>query len=172
MRTWKCTLLLATMTLALYGTNNPAYGQSQSVAPARAVAVEDDVRAFMRAVAHDVTQDGPTAWRKHFSDSPSFFMASEGRLVFPNSAAATAGIQAFAHTIKQIELRWGDDLRVDPLTTNLAIVAATWHEVQVSTEGKRVEETGFFTGCVEFRDGRWQFRDAHWSVAAPPPGAH
>jgi hypothetical protein len=65
--------------------------------------------------AHDVTQDGPTAWRRHFADSPSFFMAVNGRLVFPNSAAATAGIQNVARTIKQIELRWGDDLPIDPL---------------------------------------------------------
>ncbi len=169
MRTWKCTLLLAAITLAWLGTNNGAYGQSQALTPARAAAVEESARAFMRAVAHDVTQDGPAAWRKHFSESPSFFMASEGRLVFPNRAAATKGIQDFARTIKHIELRWGDDLRVDPLTSDLAIVAATWHEVQVSVEGKRVETTGFFTGCVEYQNGRWQFRDAHWSVAAPLP---
>jgi hypothetical protein len=32
-----------------------------------------------------------------------------------------------------------------------------------------VEESGFFTGTAEYRSGRWQFRNAHWSVAAPPP---
>ncbi len=30
--------------------------------------------------------------------------------------------------------------------------------------GQRVEESGFFTGLAELRNGRWQFRDAHWSV--------
>jgi Domain of unknown function (DUF4440) len=130
---------------------------------------EDDVRAFTRTVSHDVTQNGPTAWRKLFSDSPAFFMASNGLLVFPNSAAATKGIQDFARTIKQIELRWGDDLRVDPLTPDLAVVAATYHEIQVNTAGQRVDEAGFFTGIAEYRDGRWQFRNAHWSVPVPPP---
>jgi hypothetical protein len=75
-------------------------GESRSLTPARAAAVEDGVRAFTQAVAHDVTHDGPAAWRKHFSDSPSFFMADEGRLVFPNSAVATVGIQDLARTIQ------------------------------------------------------------------------
>jgi hypothetical protein len=143
-------------------------GESQSLTLARATAVEDDVQAFTWAVAHDVTQDGPAAWRRHFADDPSFFVAAEGRLVFPNSAAATAGIQDLALAIKQIELRWGDDLRVDPLAPNLAVVVATYHQIRMSTVGRRLEETGFFTGIAEYRDGRWQFQNAHWSVAVPP----
>jgi len=129
--------------------------------------VEDNVRAFMRTVAHDITQDGPAAWRRHFADSPAFFMAVDGHLQFPNSAAATSGIQDFARTIQHIELQWGDDLRVDPLTLDLAAVATSYHEVMVSTGGHQVDAKGFFTGLAEHRDGRWQFRNAHWSSAAP-----
>ncbi|MGB7622205.1 MAG: hypothetical protein WBN92_07620, partial [Terriglobia bacterium] len=145
MRAWPSALLLATLASAGCGTHPMVSGDPQSLTPARAAAVEDGVRVFMRAVAHDVTQVGPAAWRRHFADSPSFFMASEGRLVFPNSAAATAAIQDLTHTIKQIELNWGEDLRVDPLTPDLAVVAASYHEVLVNTAGRRVEETGFFT---------------------------
>ncbi len=163
--------LLAILTFAGFNTHFAASGEPQSLTAARATAVEAGVRSFMRGVAHDVTQDGPLAWRRHFSDGPAFFMADEGRLVFPDSAAATAGIEAFARTIKQIELRWGDDLRVDPLASNFAIVAASYHEIRVDTAGRRVDESGFFTGTAEKRGGRWQFRNAHWSVAAPPPAA-
>jgi hypothetical protein len=138
---------------------------------ASAAAVEGSVRAFAQAVAHDITQEGPAAWRRHFADSREFFMASEGRLVFPNSASATAAIQDLARTIKHIELRWGDDLRVDPLTPDLAVVAASYREIRLNTDGSRVEEAGFFTGTTEQRDGRWQFRNAHWSVAGPPQPA-
>jgi hypothetical protein len=99
-------------------------------------------------------------------------MADEGRMAFPNSTVATAGIQDFARTIKQMELRWSDDLRVDPLTPNFAVIAATYKEVRLDTAGHRIEETGFFTGTAEHRDGRWQFRNAHWSVLAPPPAVH
>jgi len=79
-----------------------------------------------------------------------------------------AGIQNVARTIKHIELRWGDDLRVDPLTPELAVVATSWHEVLVDAAGNSVKQTGFFSGTAEYRDGRWQFRNAHWSVAVAP----
>jgi len=161
MRGWPAVLLLATVACG-----------GRHVESGDPAAVEHAVRAYAQAVARDITQNGPAAWRRHFADSPSFFMASEGRLVFPNSASATAAIQELARTMKSIELRWGDDLRVDPLTPDLAVVAASWHEVQVSTDGRRVEENGFFTGIVEHRDGRWQFRNAHWSVAGPTAGGH
>lgn len=142
---------------------------SQSQNPAGTSAVEAAVKTFAQTVAHDVTQDGPSAWRKHFEDSSAFFMAVNGQMAFVDSAAATAGIQAFAPTIKKIELHWGDDLRVDALTPNFAVVAATYHEIWDATSGQHVDSTGFFTGTAEFRDGRWQFRDAHWSVPVPPP---
>jgi hypothetical protein len=96
-------------------------------------------------------------------------MAVDGHLVFPDSAAASAGIHQAAIEIKQIELVWGSDLRVDPLTSDLAVVATSWNEVQVNGAGKRSDEAGFFSGVVEYRNGRWQFRDAHWSLAAPAP---
>jgi len=115
----------------------------ESLTAAQAAAVKDSVTGFMQTVAHDITHDGPAAWRKHFAEDPAFFMASDGHLVFPNRAAAPASIQDLARTLKHIELKWGDDLRVDPLTTGLA----------------------------EYRDGRWQFRNAHWSVAVPASGA-
>jgi hypothetical protein len=142
-------------------------GEAQSLAASRTAGVEDGVRGFARLVAHDVSEEGPAAWRRYFADTPSFFMASEGRLVFSDSASATAGIRDFARTIQRMELQWGDDLRVDPLTPDLAVLAASWHEIRVSTGGERVDQRGFFTGVVERREGRWRFRDAHWSVAGP-----
>jgi hypothetical protein len=171
MRTLQFSFLMLILALAACGSHSATSNESQTLTPARAAAVEAEVREFTQAVAHDVTQDGPSAWRKYLADSPSFFMAANGALVFPNSAAATAGLQAYAPTIKQIELKWGDDLRIDPLTPNLAVVAATYHEIRVSTSGQRVDETGFFTGTAELRDGRWQFRDAHWSAPVAPTPA-
>jgi hypothetical protein len=171
MRTWLCTLLLATVTLAGCERQPALSSESQSLSPARAAMVEDGVRAFMQAIAHDVTLDGPGAWRKQFADSPSFFMAADGRMVFPDSASATKGIHDLALDIKQIELVWGNDLRVDPLMPDLAVVAAPYHEVRVNKSGLRVEEAGFFTGITEYRDGRWELRDGHWSDAAPPAAA-
>lgn len=149
-----------------------ASGEPQSLTPERSVAINSAVRAFMRSVAYDVTHDGPTAWRKYLADGPEFFMAVNGNWAFQDSAAATAGIQSFASSIRQIELDWGGDLRVDPLAPDLAMVAAPYHEVQVDTSGHRVEENGFFTGVAQLRDGHWKFRDAHWSMPIPSAPAH
>lgn len=137
--------------------------------PAHAQAISDSVRAFASAVARDVTRDGPAAWRGVFSDSPAFFMASEGQLVFPTSDAATRGIASLSHVIAHIELTWGDSLRVDPLGPGLAMLAAPWREVRVDSAGHQVDEAGFFTGLAEHRPEGWQLRDAHWSVRGPPP---
>jgi hypothetical protein len=163
MRIWQCIILLAAL---------PIDASASDLTPARAAAVEDGVRAFARTVAHDITQEGPTAWRKFFSQSPSFFMAVDGHLVFPSGAAARTAIQDLSRTIQHIELQWGDDLRVDPLAPDLAMLATSYHEVRVSPAGDRVEENGFFTGLAEYREGHWQFRNAHWSVALPAAAVH
>lgn len=137
---------------------------SHSVTANEAVGVDRAVRAFMQTVESSVTQDGPLAWIKYFDASPAFFMAVNGQMAFPNAAAAEEGTRKFAHTIRQIELQWGNDLRVDPLTNDFAIVAVSWREIQVDTAGHSVTETGYFTGLAEHREGHWQFRNAHWSA--------
>jgi hypothetical protein len=157
MRRWPGAVLF--VSLACAGCNRQ---------PTDSAAVEDGVRAFTRTVAHDVTQEGPTAWSKHFADRPAFFMAVNGQMAFPSGAAAMAAIPQVALAIRHIELQWGDDLRVDVLTPVFAVVAAPYREIQEDAAGHRVEDKGFFTGVVEYRDGRWQFRDAHWSSAGPP----
>jgi hypothetical protein len=149
-------------------TGEPPGNTATRLSPKRKAAVEDAVRRFASKVAQDVTQEGPAAWRKEFSDSPAFFMASDGQLAFANRQAAEQGIDELARTIKQIELRWGSDLRVDALTEDLAMVATSWHEFRVDMQGHRVEDSGYFTGLVEQRKGQWQFRNAHWSEVVPP----
>jgi hypothetical protein len=165
-------LLLMTFTCAACGRTSTPTSAPGSLTLASAGQVEDSVRAFMQTVAHDVTQEGPTGWSKYFADTAAFFMAVDGHMVFPSGAAAAAGIEEVALQLKHIELVWGDDLRIDPLTPELAVVASSFHEVQVHADGKRGEEAGFFTGIAEHRQGRWQLRNAHWSDAVPPAAEH
>lgn len=138
-----------------------------SLRAADRTAVEQHVRGFMNAVAQDVTEGGPTAWAKEFADGPNFFMASEGVLIFPSGAAAAQGIPALTQIIKKIELDWGPDLRVDPLTPDLAAVGSTYQEIRTDPQDHALTERGYFSGVVEQRNGKWQFRNAHWSVQAP-----
>jgi hypothetical protein len=155
--------LLVAITFAACVPCGAGASHSHFMAPDE-VAVDRAVRAFMQTVSHSVTQDGPQAWVKYFDASPAFFMAVNGQIAFPNAAAAQEGTRKFAQTIRQIELKWGNDLRVDPLTQEFAIVAVSWREIQVDTAGHSVTETGYFTGLAEYREGRWQFRNAHWSA--------
>src|SRR2546421_7725901 len=116
-----------------------------ALSPATRSAVNDAVRQFAQDVAHDVTREGPAAWRRHFSPSPSFFMASDGQLVFSSAASAARGIDDLTRTLRSIELRWGDDLRVDPLTPDLAVMAGSWSELRVGADGGRGTGPGDFT---------------------------
>jgi hypothetical protein len=165
-------VLAAALALAGCGARDAAKSDAPVLTAADAAAAEDGARVFMQSVARDITHDGPTAWLKYFETSPAFFMAVNGQLAFANNAAATAGTQAFASTNKSIELTWGDDVRVDPLTPELAAVGASWREIQEDTAGHRAEEKGYFTALVENRGGHWQIRDAHWSSPVEPTPAH
>jgi hypothetical protein len=164
--TWRSTLLLAAFASAGCSARTSGSAELQSLTPASDAAIDESARTFMHTVAHDVTQEGPLAWLKFFDTGSGFFMAVNGQLAFPNAAAAKEGTENFARTIKSIDLTWGNDLRVDPLTAELAVVAASWREIQVDKAGHRIEEAGYFTGL-----GYWRFRDAHWSAPISPPPA-
>jgi hypothetical protein len=160
--------VLAALCSAACAHDRPVPGAS-TLTPVHAAALVDSVRAFAQAVARDVTREGPAAWRGQFSRSPAFFMAAEGRVVFPTSDAVTHGIEELRRVIRHLELRWEDSVRVDPLAPGLAVLAAPYYEVRVDTAGKRVEETGYFTGLAEHGADGWRLRDAHWSVVSAPP---
>jgi len=168
MRRWFSTslpiLLAFGFSFGVYLTEESAVGSVDSAAPSPAV--ENSVREFTRDVARDVTADGPIAWSKYFENTPAFFMAVNGKMAFPSGASAMAGIPDVAKMYKHIDLTWGDDLRVDVLTPALAGIATTYHETLIDAADHRIEANGFFTGIAEFRDGRWQFRNAHWSQPA------
>jgi hypothetical protein len=152
-------------------TRDPPAPRASSMIPAHARAMVDSVRAFAMAIATSVTREGPAAWRELFARSPAFFMAAEGRVVFPSRDAATHGIEALSRVIRHLELRWEDSVRVDPLAPGLAVLAAPYYEVRVDTAGKRVVEVGYFTGLAEHGVDGWRLRHAHWSVVSPPPPA-
>lgn len=163
------TLLVAMVFAASNTLHERKPNEPESLSGSNTASVEAAVRNFMAGAARDVTQEGPLAWSKYFEDSPAFFMAVNGQMAFPNGTAAKDGIRNVAVILKHVELEWGDDLRIDPVGPGLAITAASWREKQIDSAGHQTEESGFFTGLAEFRDGRWQFRNAHWSSPVPPP---
>jgi hypothetical protein len=159
------------MTAIAFASCKSATG-SHELTSEEAAVTANNVREFASNVAKDVTERGPIAWGDHFANTPTFFMASEGRLVFQNGEDAVRGIQDLTRTIAHIELHWGEPVRVDPLTPTLAVLGMPWREIIVDTAGHRVEESGYFTGLAELGPAGWKFRDAHWSEvpsASPAP---
>jgi hypothetical protein len=167
MQFWKWVVLPLAIACTGCGSMFVSSGQSYALTPAQAADVENGVRGFAQSVATDITRDGPAAWRREFADTPSFFMVSNGRMPFRDSATATVGIENVTRVIKQIELHWGDPLRIDPLTPELAVMAAPYREIQTDPAGKRKEDSGYFTATVQLLNGKWQFRNAHWSSVSP-----
>ncbi len=115
-------------------------------------------------IADDLYKQGPIAWVTYFEKTPQFYMASGGMLAFPNNDSATAFVKnILAKNIKNIQLTW-NDMRVDPLTPQLAGLAATYNEVLNGTDGKQILATGYFTAVAEKTAEGWQLRNLHWSI--------
>jgi hypothetical protein len=72
---------------AACGTSDPP-----PLDPARSAAVEASVRMLTTTIAADLAREGPNGWLPHFSDAGNFFMVSDGVLVFPDLATATAHV--------------------------------------------------------------------------------
>lgn len=126
--------------------------------------VKDSVQNMMDLIAKDISHDGPIAWQKYFEDTPDFFMASDGQLVFPNSDSAKTFIKnTLVKQILKIELHWGN-VRIDPLNNKFAVVGATWNEYLTDFTNKTISQSGYFTGVAEKTLQGWELRNAHWSV--------
>lgn len=158
MHIWLWAFLAAAVLTASCGSIHLVSSESQTLTAAQAASVSKGARAFAEEVASEVTNEGPSAWLRNFEQGPSVLMASDGRRLSPDA------IQALSRTMSHIELNWGSDLRVDPLTPGLAVLAGSYREVQFRSGGERTEVSGFFTGLAEQQEGRWRFRNAHWSV--------
>jgi len=159
--------LAALSALSALSWGGQSAAEAQALTPGTRAAVTASVRRFALAVAQDVTAHGPTAWRRYFSDTPSFFMAVNGQLQFADSAAASRAIAALPAMIRRMELTWGEDLGIDPLTAHYAVVASSYSEVQVNPQGQAHTDRGYFTAVAERHGGEWTFRDVHWSSAVP-----
>ena len=126
--------------------------------------VKDSVQQMFESIATAVSHEGPLAWLRYFENSPDFYMAADGQLVFPDNHAATNFLKnIYAKSVSRIELRW-KDIRIDPLTSKTAGVAAIFHEDITDTAGKMSPSDGYFTGIAEQTAQGWQLLNAHWSM--------
>jgi hypothetical protein len=159
----------ATYVLAAALAGCGAHAPPGSAAPdsARRADESQAVRAFVLEVARNVSRDGPSAWKRAFADGPEFSMAANGLLVFADGQAMARGVDELTHTLPKIQLSFGEDLRVDPLTPTLAAVGASYSEVQTDASGRQHDDHGYFTALAQLKDGAWRLRSAHWSSVPP-----
>jgi len=149
--------------LILVGLIDSCNSDSHSLNLQQTSDVRDSVQLMAASIAHSVSQNGPAAWLQYFENTPGFSMASDGQLVFP-------GIDTAAHFINnilvksmyKINLRWSN-IRVDPLTTQLASISAGFHEDITDSTGKTIPQDGYFTGIAHKTPQGWKLFNAHWS---------
>ena len=128
--------------------------------------VQDGVSRMATAIVRDLHNDGPNAWLQYFSRSQQFFMASNGQLVFRNYDSATVFVHEYAKKVRRVDLTW-NNIRIDSLAPNLAVMAASFSEIQTFANGEQEAPAGYFTGIVEYTPSGWKLRNAHWSESCP-----
>jgi hypothetical protein len=126
--------------------------------------VKDSVKAMTDHISKDLSVRGPVAWLDYFEDGPNFYMASDGLLVFRDYQSAGKFINdTLVKTFVLIILRW-DQLRIDPLSINLASVSSGFHEELKDSAGKSIFTNGYFSAVAEKTSHGWQLRNTHWSI--------
>jgi len=135
-----------------------------SFMPGQRTIVADSVQLLFKSIARDISNEGPAAWLRYFEETPGFFMASGGRLVFPNNDTATNFIKnVLAKSIRTIVLQWRN-IRIDPISKEFAGIGAFFHEDITDATGKKIPVDGYFTGIAHQTPKGWILRNAHWSI--------
>jgi hypothetical protein len=121
------------------------------------------------SIAKNISHEGPVAWLRYFENSPGFFMASDGQLVFPNIDTAKNFINnILIKAMPEIQLRWSN-IRIDPLAINLASISAVYHEDISDSTGNMTPHDGYFTAIAHQTAQGWKLRNAHWSSIVTHP---
>lgn len=69
---------------------------SNNLDKTQANVVRDSVKMMAVNISDDISKIGPAAWLHYFARSPQFFMANEGKLVFPNYDSAVTFVNSYA----------------------------------------------------------------------------
>ena len=139
--------------------------QQQQLTSEQISNVKTSVTNLTANIAADISTKGPVAWLNYFENSPDFFMASEGQIVFHNYASAQSFIKdTLVKSISKINLQWGK-MRINVLNTQLASIGSDFHEDITSLNANQtVPVDGYFTSTAVLTNAGWKLRNLHWSV--------
>jgi hypothetical protein len=129
--------------------------------------VTDSVTRMATNIGNDVSAKGPAAWLDYFENDRSFFMASDGILVFRNyTVAKTYTRDTVAKNFKKINLDLAN-MTIDPLSIYYASIGADFHEDIVMATGKGLSIDGYVTATAHFDGNRWRLRNLNWAIKPP-----
>jgi hypothetical protein len=163
LRNISCLLLL--IPIISIGSLSCSYSKQQ-LTPEEIQQVRVSVTQFTSNMARDLSAKGPITWNDYIDDSPNFFMADVGQIVFKDGSKAKVFIQdTLSKSITKIDLTFSN-MRIDPLTKNIAIIGSDYHEDITNSSDVSASYDGYFTGTALKENDQWKLRDAHWSEKA------
>lgn len=135
-------------------------------------AIADSLRTMIVS-AYDLTKPGDAVARMMslYPPTGNVVSASGGRLSVSRDSLE-AGIRAFWQYVGQNmrDPKWTwDDMRVDVLARDAAVVTATYHVPHRTPRGEPHTIGGALTVAFQRRDGRWVVVQEHLSDLAAPP---
>lgn len=140
------------------------HNNTDSLTTAQRSIVMDSVQLMVDSIAKAISHEGPIAWIRYFENSPDFYMASEGQLAFTNNDSLANFLKnTYTKSVSKIELSW-NNVRIDPITSKIAAVAAIFHEDITDFAGRKIPSDGYFTGIAHQTSQGWQLKNAHWSI--------
>ena len=142
--------------------------------PAERTAIADTLRTMIVS-AYDLTKPGDAVTRMMslYPPTGSVVSASGGR-VSVSRDSLEAGIRAFWQFVGQNmrEPKWTwDDMHVDVLARDAAVVTATYHIPHLTPRGQPHTIAGAMTAAFQRRGGRWSVVQEHLSDLASAPAA-
>jgi len=141
---------------------------------AERTAIADTLRTLIVS-AYDLTKPGDAVTRMMslYPPTGNVVSASGGR-VSVSRDSLEAGIRAFWQFVGQNmrDPKWTwDDMRIDVLARDAAVVTATYHVPHRTPAGQPHTIGGAMTVAFQRRDGRWSVVQEHLSDLAQPPAA-
>ena len=119
-------------------------------------------QAFFDSIPPALAAEGPSAWLDFFEDSPSFFMASDGAMAFPDRTSAQAFLDDFSHNVSAMSLEWIQP-RFETLSAGVVVVIASYQEILTMKDGAVSSFGGTVSGVIRTHAGAWRLQHLHWS---------
>ena len=135
-----------------------------SVSSAQQAAIEEAITEM--AWEHLRSADAETALSYY---EPDALVASNG-VLYASFEEFARHVREFYRTLREIHVAVWDQMHVDIVSAQLAVLTATFRWSSTDTAGVRTTLRGVWTAVLVQRDGRWRMRTRHESFTGPPSG--